>query len=293
MQTDMGGEIDLKTVTASYLYAARYGYSDIVLNSDNRMKLFPREGEGQTPIRANLWTLPDGRGVDYADRFGNRVHRARVVETHTALVIATAGQVSLSTESPAPRDVDLDAAAALPEGIEYVMPSPLVDPDSVSALALRVASGSDSLLRVARAVIGWVYEEVEYLRGADGRCDDGGAGGGGDGRRVPRQDAPRARNAALAGPAVPLRQRLADRTDRRNALVAGVSAPGSGLGRRGPDAGRHSAAGARLREAVRRTRLYGRVARQWIFHLARRGDRRRSHRVGALRGKRTRTWTTR
>ena len=168
MQTDMGGEIDLKTVTASYLYAARYGYSDIVLNSDNRMKLFPREGEGQTPIRANLWTLPGGRGVDYADRFGNRVHRARVVETHTALVIATAGQVSLSTESPAPRDVDLDAAAALPEGIEYVMPSPLVDPDSVSALALRVASGSDSLLRVARAVIGWVYEEVEYLRGATG-----------------------------------------------------------------------------------------------------------------------------
>ena len=168
MQTDMGIETGLSAVTASYLYAARYGYSDLVLNSDNRIKLFPRAGEGQTPLGMNLWTLPGGLSVEYADRFGNRVQRSRVVETHTALVIATAGQVSLSTTAETPPDVEVDAVRDLPEGMEYTMPTPLVDPDTVSALALRVASGADSLLRVIRSVIGWVYEEVEYLRGATG-----------------------------------------------------------------------------------------------------------------------------
>ena len=168
MQTDMGGETDLKTITASYLYAARYGYSDIVLNSDNRIRLSPRAGEGQTPLRMSLWTLPNGLSVEYADRFGNHVHRARVVEIHTALVIATAGQVSLSTVAETPADVEVDAVRDLAEGFEYTMPSPLVDPATVFALALRVASGSNSLLRATRAIIGWVYEEVEYLRGATG-----------------------------------------------------------------------------------------------------------------------------
>ena len=168
MQTDMGAETGLSAITASYVYAARYGYSDIVLNSDNRIKLFPRAGEGQTPLGMNLWTLPGGRSVEYADRFGNRVQRARVVESHTALVIATAGQVSLSTVEETPADVEVGAVLDLAEGLEYTLPSPLVDPDTVSALALRVASGSDSLLRVIRAVIGWVYEEVEYLRGMTG-----------------------------------------------------------------------------------------------------------------------------
>ena len=168
MQTDMGAETGLSAITASYVYAARYGYSDIVLNSDNRIKLFPRTGEGQTPLGMNLWTLPSGLSVEYADRFGNRVHRARVVESHTALVIATAGQVSLSTVEETPADVEVGAVLDLAEGLEYTLPSPLVDPDTVSALALRVASGSDSLLRVIRAVIGWVYEEVEYLRGMTG-----------------------------------------------------------------------------------------------------------------------------
>ncbi len=168
MQTDMGGETDLKTITASYLYAARYGYSDIVLNSDNRIRLSPRAGEGQTPLHMSLWTLPNGLSVEYADRFGNRVHRARVVEIHTALVIATAGQVSLSTVEETPADVEVDSVRDLAEGFEYTMPSPLVDPATVFALALRVASGSNSLLRATRAIIGWVYEEVEYLRGATG-----------------------------------------------------------------------------------------------------------------------------
>ena len=167
MQTDLGGEITPdKKAAVSYVYAARYGYSDVVLHNDNRIRLFPRAGEGQEPIRARLWTAPSGHGVEYSDRFGNRVHRVRVVERHTKLVIATAGQVALSTVAEDPADVEMRQARNMLEGTEYTLPSPLVNPASVSALALRVASGSGSLLSATRAVTEWVYTEVEYRRGA-------------------------------------------------------------------------------------------------------------------------------
>ena len=165
MQTDMGGEITPQTLTASYIYAARYGYSGTVLHNDNQIRLFPRNGEGQNPIQTHLWTVPDGVGVEYADRFGNRVHRVRIIEHHDALVIATAGQVSLSTESPTLEDMHIDDARGQPGALEYLLPSPLVAPDTVSPLAFRIASGSDSMMRVIREVTGWVYTEIEYKRG--------------------------------------------------------------------------------------------------------------------------------
>ena len=165
MQTDLGGEIAPHTLTATYLYAARYGYSGAVLHNDNHIRLFPREGEGQNPIQTELWTIPEGVGVEYSDRFGNRVHRVRIVEHHESLVIATAGHVSLTTEAPMPEDMHIGEARNQPGAIEYLLRSPLVDPDTVSALAFRVASGSDSMMRVIREVIDWVYTEIEYRRG--------------------------------------------------------------------------------------------------------------------------------
>ena len=165
MQTDLGGEITPQTLTASYIYAARYGYSGTVLHNDNQIRLFPREGEGQNPIQTQLWTIPGGVGVEYNDRFGNGVHRVRIIEHHESLVIATAGQVSLATEYPVLEDMHIDDARGQPGALEYLLPSPLVDPDTVSALAFRVASGSDSMMRVIREVTGWVYTEIEYRRG--------------------------------------------------------------------------------------------------------------------------------
>ena len=165
MQTDLGGEVVPHTLTASYLYAARYGYSGTVLHNDNHIRLFPREGEGQNPIQTELWTIPEGVGVEYSDRFGNRVHRVRIIERHESLVIATAGHVSLTTEAPTPEDARIDEAGNQPGAMEYLLRSPLVDPDTVSALAFRVASGSDSMMRVIGDVIDWVYTEIEYKRG--------------------------------------------------------------------------------------------------------------------------------
>ena len=165
MQTDLGGEITSPTLTVSYIYAARYGYSGTVLHNDNQIRLFPREGEGQNPIQTELWTIPNGVGVEFSDRFGNRVHRVRIVEHHEALVIATAGQVSLFTESPELEDMHIDDARGQPGALEYLLPSPFVDRDTVATLAFRIASGSDSMMRVIGEVNNWVHTQIEYKRG--------------------------------------------------------------------------------------------------------------------------------
>ena len=165
MQTDLGGEIDPGTRIVSYVYAARYGYSGTILHNDNQIRLFPRLGEGQIPAHANVWTVPEGRGVEYNDRFGNRVCRTRVIEHHTSLVVAASGQVRLTSRANTPGDVNIDDVKDMPESLEYTLRSPLVDPDTVSALAFRVAAGADSLLSAITEVIGWVYREITYRRG--------------------------------------------------------------------------------------------------------------------------------
>ncbi len=169
MQTDLGGGLgDGSAVIASYTYAARYGYSGDVLHNDNQIRLLPREGEGQRRLSATVWTLPKGRGVQYGDRFGNDVHRTRVVDVHTSFVIATSGRVSLSAIAPEPPDARLEDARNMPQGMEFLFPSPMVDPDSVSELARDVAGGSGSLLETVRRTTDWIYREILYKRGTTG-----------------------------------------------------------------------------------------------------------------------------
>ena len=153
------------TLTVSYIYAARYEYSDVVLESDNRLIIFPRDDEGQNTLGSQLWVLPPGTGETTRDRFGNTVQRYRVTEHHTSLVIAAAGMVRLSSDLPSPKDVSMAKAIEPPGATELTAPSPLIDPAAVSGLARDVAGNSDSMLDTVRRVTGWVYDEVRYLRG--------------------------------------------------------------------------------------------------------------------------------
>ena len=49
MQTDLGGQID--SLTASFIYAVRYTYSDTVIHNDNQIRILPRGGEGAGGVR--------------------------------------------------------------------------------------------------------------------------------------------------------------------------------------------------------------------------------------------------
>ena len=163
MQTNVGSPIE--TVTASFVYAVRYGYSEPVINNDNQLRILPRDGEGQSSVNAEVWSIPSGRGVEFKDRFGNRVHRLRVMQPHTTFIVAAAGTVHLSTDSPARMDLPVSELLGLPESFEYTAISPLVDPGSVSQAASDVASGKETLLSAVDSVVLWVYENIVYHRG--------------------------------------------------------------------------------------------------------------------------------
>ena len=163
MQTDVGSPIE--TVTASFIYAVRYGYSDTVIHNDNQLRIFPREGEGQSVADTELWSVPSGRSVDYKDRFGNKVRRLRVIEPHSTFIVAAGGKVSLSTELPADDDLLISDLQELPESYEYTAVSPLVDPESVAELAFDVAGSDGHLLLAVNSVVQWVYQNIVYRRG--------------------------------------------------------------------------------------------------------------------------------
>ena len=163
MQTDVGSPIE--TVTASFIYAVRYGYSDTVIHNDNQLRIFPREGEGQSVTGTELWSIPPGRGVDYKDRFGNKVRRLRVIEPHSTFIVAAGGRVCLSTEPPAYDDLLISDLQELPETYEYTAVSPLVDPESVAESALDVAGSDGHLLVTVNSVVQWVYQNIVYKRG--------------------------------------------------------------------------------------------------------------------------------
>ena len=163
MQANVGSP--LETVTASFIYAVRYGYSEPVINNDNQLRIFPRDGEGQSSSSTAVWSIPSGRGVEFNDRFGNRVHRLRVMQPHTTFIVAAAGTVHLSAGRPDWVDLPISELADLPESFEYTAISPLVDPQTLSRAAFDVAGSAVSLLPVVNSVVQWVYENILYQRG--------------------------------------------------------------------------------------------------------------------------------
>jgi len=164
----VGAQLTAQTVTASYIYAAHYGYSDRVLHNDNQLRIFPLADASQEPMDQQLWTRPEGRSVEYRDRFGNRVRRVRIVAPHDRLVVATAGRIRLADAAPAPDDAALDEVTDLADGFDFSFRSPLIDPEGVAEIAREVAGDAGSLLAAVRATVEWVHREIGYRRGATG-----------------------------------------------------------------------------------------------------------------------------
>ena len=165
MQADMGPGLSGQAVVASYLYSARYEYSQAVLHNDNQVRVFPRDGEGQQALHYELWTQPPSRVLPFSDRFGNQVNRVRAVEHHTQLVVAITGRVRLSTLVPYVEDVSIESLRELPEYFEYTAATVLVDPLRLFELAGEVIGGAMGLIEAARSVTDWVHGHIHYLRG--------------------------------------------------------------------------------------------------------------------------------
>ena len=155
-------------VPAHFVYAARYAYSDVVVQSDNLLRLSPAADGGQQPGECTVATAPVGQQSEYADRLGNRVHRVQIMEPHRELVIAAAGLVHLPTGAPAWPDALRSELRYGPAAQEFLAASPLVDPSApaVRAAATDAAGNARTLRGMAEGVARWIYEQIRYERGA-------------------------------------------------------------------------------------------------------------------------------
>ena len=166
MQADLDSQVSGEPVSVHYAYAARYAYSDVVLQNDNFLMVSAYTDRYQTAKGCRVETRPTGRDVEFSDRMGNTVHRVRITVPHRELVIAVIGQAYLGSTPSSVADVPLSSIEYSIDAEEFLAPSPLVDPAPVALEARTIAAGLDSQLEAVRAVINWVSDEIEYERGA-------------------------------------------------------------------------------------------------------------------------------
>ena len=165
MQTELGSPLIRETVPVHYAYIARYTYSDVVVQSDNFLRLSAYSGPYQKPGAGEVATTPRGRQIVYPDRLGNTVHRVRISAPHQELIIAAAGHVCLSDLSPDVSDVPLAGVEYGLAAQEFLTASRLADPATVAETALVAAGGATTLLDTVSNVVRWIYENVRYQRG--------------------------------------------------------------------------------------------------------------------------------
>ena len=168
MQAELGSHVGSGAVPIHYAYVARYTYSDVVVQNDNFLRLSAYSDERQWVESRDIQTSPDGRKVGYSDRFGNAVHRVRIMTPHQELIIASIGEVYLEEASPPVVDMSLSSMEHRPDAFEFLAPSPLVDPSTVEDAARYVAGDASTLLELIHRVVKWVREEVKYQRGNTG-----------------------------------------------------------------------------------------------------------------------------
>ena len=166
MQAELGSHVGSGAVPVHYAYVARYAYSDVVVQNDNFLRLSAYSDQRQWVESRDIQTSPDGRKVAYSDRFGNAVHRARIMTPHQELVIASIGEVYLEEKSPPVVDMSLSAIENRPDAFEFLAHSPLVDPSTVEDAAKYVAGSASTLLDLIENVVEWVRGEVKYQRGS-------------------------------------------------------------------------------------------------------------------------------
>ncbi len=155
-------------VTVRLEYTAVYEYDDLVLVNDNEVKVFPREESWQEPLERSLETKPPGRILYYRDRFGNPTARVTIKEPHRVAIFRSASKARLTREYrlEPPGDLELPLKVGIsPEAAIFLLPSRLVDPSKLEALAREILGGETSLRRALVALTDWVYREIKYERG--------------------------------------------------------------------------------------------------------------------------------
>ena len=166
MQADLGGTVSYAGLQVNYTYGARYAYSDTVILNDNFLRLSACVDAFQTPMSSSVLTVPNARPVQYMDSQGNPTHRVRLTSPHTELTILAVGNVRLISPPWAIDEAPLGALQYDVSADEFLLPTPMVNPEMVANIAREVTDGSSGLLEVVDSVVGWVYSNITYIRGS-------------------------------------------------------------------------------------------------------------------------------
>ncbi len=166
MQADMGGSVGDAGALVGYTYGARYVYTDTVILNDNFLRISACADTYQTPLTSAVITVPATRPVQYRDRLGNPTHRVRLTSPHTELTILGVGSVRLNKPPSAIEEVAVPALQYDASAEEFLSPTPMVHPDMVAGAAREIAGGCAGLLEMVDCVVGWVYENITYIRGS-------------------------------------------------------------------------------------------------------------------------------
>ncbi len=151
---------------ASYTYAARYRYSDTVVQNDNFLRLTACEDARQTPLSFSMMTAPQTLPAGFTDGFGNFTHRVRLSAPHQEFTILSIGVVRLAQPQPVTVDVAMQSLGYDLLDQQYLVPSPLVAPEQLTEEARYIAGGAASLMESVGRVVDWVYANIEYQPGA-------------------------------------------------------------------------------------------------------------------------------
>ena len=168
MQTYLGGSLSEagagNGIVAAYSYAARYVYSDVVVQNDNFLQLTAADDAYQSPVTTSVLTRPASRTVSFQNAFGNSVHRSRVTAPHQQLTILSIGVVRFEAPGVYPTEVNLAPISHNPPLQEFLTATPLVNPDQLVAKTREIVGTASGLLEVVERVTGWVYRNIHYVK---------------------------------------------------------------------------------------------------------------------------------
>ena len=164
MQTDLGGTLSDTGTVAAYCYAARYTYSEVVVQNDNFLRLTAGSDFYQTPLTTSVLTRPPCRQVPFQDSHDNTTHRARITTPHQELTILAIGVVRFRDPTAYPWETALDGANNDWSLEQYLTPTPLVHPDRLASHAGEIAGAAKGLVETVEKVTDWVFRNIQYMK---------------------------------------------------------------------------------------------------------------------------------
>ena len=164
MQTNLGGSLSDMGIVAAYCYAARYVYSDVVLQNDNFLRLTASADTYQTPLSDSVLTRPACRPIRFNDISGNITHRARVTIPHQELTILSIGVVQFDSPRDYPGEIALDSYSHDSSLEQCLTLTPVVYPDALTLRARDKVGISTGLMESVERVASWVYGNIQYVK---------------------------------------------------------------------------------------------------------------------------------